>query len=63
MLQAILKFRHEIKVEHVFVIGNVGKKFEITLVSISWLEYLLSLLNRAILHSLYLSGYINREIN
>ncbi|KAI4301082.1 hypothetical protein L6164_034398 [Bauhinia variegata] len=29
--QAFLKLRHETKVEHIFVIGNTGKKFEITL--------------------------------
>ncbi|KAJ7972635.1 dolichyl-diphosphooligosaccharide--protein glycosyltransferase subunit 2-like [Quillaja saponaria] len=29
--QAFLKLRHESKVEHVFVVGNAGKKFEIVL--------------------------------
>ncbi|KAK3193519.1 hypothetical protein Dsin_024829 [Dipteronia sinensis] len=29
--QAFLKLRHETKVEHVFLVGNSGKKFEITL--------------------------------
>ncbi|GAB4844267.1 proteasome regulatory particle base subunit [Ancistrocladus abbreviatus] len=29
--QALLKLRHETKVEHVFVVGNSGKKFEIIL--------------------------------
>lgn len=29
--QALLKLRHESNVEHVFVVGNSGKKFEITL--------------------------------
>ncbi|EXB88375.1 Dolichyl-diphosphooligosaccharide--protein glycosyltransferase subunit 2 [Morus notabilis] len=30
-LQAFLKLRHESKVEHIFVVGNSGKKFEILL--------------------------------
>ncbi|KAJ7977223.1 dolichyl-diphosphooligosaccharide--protein glycosyltransferase subunit 2-like [Quillaja saponaria] len=29
--QAFLKLRHESKVEHVFVVGNAGKKFEVVL--------------------------------
>ncbi|KNA05743.1 hypothetical protein SOVF_187510 [Spinacia oleracea] len=29
--QALLKLRHETNVEHVFVVGNSGKKFELTL--------------------------------
>ncbi|KAK2633691.1 hypothetical protein Ddye_016266 [Dipteronia dyeriana] len=29
--QAFLKLRHETKVEHIFLVGNSGKKFEITL--------------------------------
>ncbi|GMP93318.1 hypothetical protein CsSME_00043201 [Camellia sinensis var. sinensis] len=33
--QAFLKLRHETKVEHIFVLGNSGKQFEITLVSSS----------------------------
>lgn len=32
VLQAFLKLRHETKVEHIFVVGNTGKKFEIILV-------------------------------
>lgn len=31
-LQAFLRLRHETKVEHTFVVGRSGKKFEITLV-------------------------------
>ncbi|KAA3458707.1 dolichyl-diphosphooligosaccharide--protein glycosyltransferase subunit 2-like [Gossypium australe] len=31
--QAFLKLRHESKVEHIFVVGNSGKQFEIVLVS------------------------------
>ncbi|RYR25018.1 hypothetical protein HN51_047044 [Arachis hypogaea] len=49
--QAILKFRHEIKVEHVFVIGNVGKKFEITLDFLGLVEKLF-----------YLSGKYDIEL-
>lgn len=31
-LQAFLKLSHDSKVEHIFVVGNTGKKFEILLV-------------------------------
>ena len=31
-LQALLKLRHESNVEHIFVVGNSGKQFEIVLV-------------------------------
>lgn len=34
--QAILKLKHESKIEHIFLVGNTGKKFEITFVSISY---------------------------
>ncbi|OIW01682.1 hypothetical protein TanjilG_19790 [Lupinus angustifolius] len=33
--QAFLKLRHETEVEHIFVVGNTNKKFEIVLVKIS----------------------------
>lgn len=33
VLQAFLKLRHETKVEHIFLVGKSGKKFEIVLVS------------------------------
>lgn len=32
VFQAFFKLRHETKVEHIFVVGNTGKKFEIILV-------------------------------
>lgn len=35
-MQAFLKLRHETKIEHIFLVGNSGKKFEIILVSISY---------------------------
>lgn len=34
-VQAFLKLRHESKVEHIFVVENSGKKFEIILVKFS----------------------------
>lgn len=34
--QAFLTLRHETKIEHVFLVGNTGKKFEIKFVSISY---------------------------
>lgn len=45
VLQAFFKLRHETKVEHIFVVGNTGKKFEKVLV-----KYLL-------LHIISLSGF------
>lgn len=40
LLQAFFKLRHETKHEHIFVVGNTGKKFEIILV-----KYLLLLIS------------------
>ena len=65
VFQALFKLRHETKVEHIFVVGNTGKKFEIILVKYLLLqiisltgfwglsfEYLLILLLLEILHFL-----------
>lgn len=42
VLQAFFKLRHDTKVEHIFAVGNVGKKFEITLVKYLLLHISLS---------------------
>ncbi|XP_027364040.1 dolichyl-diphosphooligosaccharide--protein glycosyltransferase subunit 2-like isoform X3 [Abrus precatorius] len=44
--QALLKLRHETKVEHVFVVGNTGKKFEIILDFLGLVEKLFYLSGR-----------------
>ncbi|MED6108010.1 hypothetical protein PIB30_019413 [Stylosanthes scabra] len=49
--QAIFKLRHETKVEHMFVVGNVAKKFEITLDFLGLVEKLF-----------YLSGKYDIEL-
>ncbi|KAK1426772.1 hypothetical protein QVD17_15452 [Tagetes erecta] len=49
--QALLKLRHESGVEHVFVVGNSGKRFEITLDFLGLVESFF-----------YLSGKYNMEL-
>ncbi|XP_020207895.1 dolichyl-diphosphooligosaccharide--protein glycosyltransferase subunit 2 [Cajanus cajan] len=44
--QAFIKLRHETKVEHVFVVGNTGKKFEIILDFLGLVEKLFYLSGR-----------------
>lgn len=36
ILQAFLKLTHETKIEHIFLVGNTGKKFENVFVSSSY---------------------------
>ncbi|ESW16876.1 hypothetical protein PHAVU_007G191800 [Phaseolus vulgaris] len=44
--QAFLKLRHETKIEHIFVVGNTGKKFEIILDFLGLVEKLFYLSGR-----------------
>lgn len=52
LLQALLKLKHETKYEHIFVVGNTGKKFEIIFV-----KYLLLYISLSRLTCLLSSTY------
>ncbi|KAL7182967.1 hypothetical protein ACSBR1_041621 [Camellia fascicularis] len=47
-LQAFLKLKHETKVEHIFVLGNSGEQFEITLDFLGLVEKFFYLSGRTI---------------